>query len=30
MEEEYDPIVNLLADMIEAWVIEDVKKGRRV
>ncbi len=29
MEEEYDPIVNLLADMIEAWVIEDVKKGRK-
>jgi len=29
MNEEYDPIASMLADMIEAWAIEDAKKGMK-
>ena len=29
MNEEYDPLVAMMADMIEAWAIEDAKKGMK-
>ena len=29
MNEEYDPIASMLADMIEQWAIEDAKKGMK-
>jgi len=29
MNEEYDPIASMLAEMIEAWAIEDAKKEMR-